>query len=279
MKKFLAVFDGYKFSKSTADYAVQLAQLNNAYLTGVFLDEFIYGTYDWNKIYKTYKDPEAAIKRLELKDQQKRDNAVKLFQHTCSKAGIHFNIHRDKKIAIQELKQESMFADLVIISRHETFSRYREKAPTRFIKDLLGGVQCPVLVVPGQFMPLDKIVILYDGRPSSLHALKMFSYLLENLKQLPVEIFTVNDYAENFTLPHNKLMREFTGRHFPAAKITVVDGNAEEMIIKHLSHHQQNVLVVLGAYQRSELSRFFKMSMADSLMKGLNTPLFMAHSR
>lgn len=280
MKKYLAVFDSYKFSKSTLDYAIQLAQLTNAQLTGVFLDEFIYYSYDWNKIYKTSENPELTIKELELKDKQKRDNAVKFFQQVCSKAKIHFNIHRGKKIAIQELKYESMFADLIIINKYETFTRLKQKPPTRFIKDLLNGAQCPVLVVPGTFISLDKIIILYDGKPSSLHAFKMFSYLLECMKQLPVEIFTVNDYLKaNSRLPDNKLMRELIKRHYPGAKITVVDGSAEEEIVGYLRNHKENELVVLGAYQRSEISRFFKISMADTLMKELNIPLFITHSK
>ncbi|MBK8610697.1 MAG: universal stress protein [Chitinophagaceae bacterium] len=280
MKKYLAVFDGYKFSKTTLHYAVQLAKLNEAHLVGVFLDEFIYYTYDWNKIYKTYENPEEIIKKLDAKDQTKRDEAVNLFQQACGKAKINFSVHRDKKIALQELKHESMFADLIMITKNETFTRYKEKIPTRFIKNLLADVQCPVLVVPGSFKLIDKIILLYDGRPSSLYALKMFSYLADNLKQLPVEIFTVNDYfPATLRLPDNKLMREFIKRHFPNATFTVVKGGAEEQILGYLRNHKENELVVLGAYQRSDLSRLFKKSMADRLMQELDVPLFVAHSR
>jgi hypothetical protein len=37
--------------------------------------------------------------------------------------------------------------------------------------------------------------------------------------------------------------------------------------------------VVLGAYQRSEVSRWFKTSMADILMRELNVPMFIAHNK
>ncbi len=280
MKKYIAVFDGYKFSKSTLGYAIQLTQLAEAHLVGVFLDEFIYYTYDWNKIFATYDNPEEVIKKLDAKDQTKRDSAVKAFQQACTSAKISFSIHRDKKIALQELKHESMFADLVIINKNETFTRYTEKIPTRFIKNLLTDVQCPVLVVPKSFKSVDKIVLLYDGSPSSLYALKMFSYLSESLKQLPIEIFTVNDYlTADLRLPDNKLMREFIKRHFPKARFTVVTGGAEEQILGYLRNHKENELLVLGAYQRGELSRLFKKSMADILMKELETPLFIAHSK
>ena len=38
-------------------------------------------------------------------------------------------------------------------------------------------------------------------------------------------------------------------------------------------------LVVLGAYQRGMVSRWFRASMADVLMRDLKLPLFIAHSK
>ncbi len=280
MKKFLAVFDGYKMSKSTMEYAVQLTKAADAHLVGVFLDEFIYRSYSAYKVLTTYENYEAIMNELDAKDKKKRDEAVMQFQQACGKAAIRFSIHRDKNIAIQELKQESMFADLIIINENETFSKFREKPPTRFIKDLLSDVQCPVLLVPAASKPIDKILLLYDGRPSSLFAVKMFSYLFGNLHDLPVEVYTVKDHdMATLRLPGNKLMREFIKRHFPNANYTIVKGSAEEQIVGQLRNHKENELVVLGAYQRSELSRLFKSSMADILMKELETPLFIAHNK
>ena len=279
MKKFLAVFDGYKMSKSTLDYALQMAQVTPAHLVGVFLDESIYRTYNITKIIKTYDDYDSVIKKLDAKDKVKRDKAVIEFQKACEKAKITFSIHRDTNIALQELKHESMFADLIIINEYETFTKNKEPLPTSFMKDLLGDVQCPVLVVPNVFKQVDKIVLLYDGGPSALYALKMFSYLFGNFQDLPVEVYTVNDRMDNHRLPDNKLMREFIKNHFPNATYTIAQGYAEEQILNYLRKHKENDLVVLGAYRRSELSRWFKTSMGDILMKELDTPLFIAHSK
>lgn len=280
MKKFIAVFDGYKISKSTLAYAQELAYTANAHLVGVFLDEIIYRSYSISKVYKKYEKPEEVIKQLDEKDKKKRDEAVRQFEQSCGKAKINFSVRRDKSIALQELKHESMFADLIIISEHETFTRYKQKPPTRFMKDLLADVQCPVLVVPGIYKPIDKITLLYDGGPSSLYAVKMFSYLLGDYNEAPVEVFTVKSaYLDNLHLPDNKLMREFIKRHFPKADYKVVKGDPEEQVVGYLRNHKENELVVLGAYRRSELSRWFKTSMADILMRELDTPLFIAHNK
>lgn len=277
-KKFLAVFDGFKFSESTMNYAIQLTKETDAFLVGVFLDEFIYRSYNISEMITSHKG-EQILKEMDLKDKEKRDEAVKTFERGCGQAGIQYSFHRNTGFAIQELKQESIFADLIIINDTQNFNRFAEEPPTRFIKELLPDVQCPVLIVPDIFNPIDKITLLYDGGPSSVFAIKMFSYLFGNLSDRPVEVFTVKDKMEGSHLPSNKLMREFIKRHFPKAKYIVKKGNAEEQILGHLRYHKGNELVVSGAYRRSEISRWFKTSMADVLMKELDTPLFIAHNK
>lgn len=279
MKKFLGVFDGYKMSKSTLQYSLQLAKQANAHLVGVFLDEFIYRSYSVYDILKNSDDPFKEIKKLDQMDSLKRDTAVNVFIRACEEAKINFSVHRDKSIALQELKHESMYADLIIINENESFSKKKEPLPSRFMKDLLGDVQCPVLLVPNAFIAIDNVSLLYDGAPSSLHAIKMFSYLFDGLLNLPVEVYTVKkDRSQGTHLPDNKLMKEFIKRHFSNVKYTVVKGEPEEQIVAHLSNRKENELVVLGAYRRSEISRWFKTSMADILMRELDTPLLIAHN-
>lgn len=279
MKKFLAVFDGFRMSDSTLSYAVELSALSGAQLVGVFLDDAVYHSYPVVSILKSKGNADALIKKLDEKDQKKRDASVAKFQKACTKAGVSYSVHRDQNIAINEIKHESMFADLVIVNEYETFTRFKEEAPTRFIRELLGDVQCPVVVVPNQHLLIDKIVLLYDGKPSSLFAIRQFSYLFGGQLTSTVEVFTVKDnYMPSLRIPDAKLMKEFIGRHFPKATFKVVKGVPEEEILQHLKTHRENELVVLGAYRRSEISRWFRNSLADVLMKKLDTPLFIAHS-
>lgn len=280
MKKFLAVFDGFKMSKSTLDHAIHLAQSARAHLTGVFLDDVVYRSYDVVKVIKTFKNYDTRIKELDALDKKKRDKAELQFHNACSKAGIHFSVYREKGFALQDTKQQSMFADLMIINENETFTKYKQELPTRFMKDLLGDIQCPVLVVPDSFKPFEKIVLLYDGGPSSLHAIKMFSYLLGSSLDCPVEVLTVKDSSLPVAaVPDNKLMRDFIKRHFSKVTYTVLNGNAEAKIRAYLGKNNGSELLVLGAYRRSEVSRWFKPSMADMLMKELDNPLFIAHNK
>lgn len=280
MKKFLAVFDGYKLSKSTLAYAQELAISEDAHLMGLFLDDFLYHSYSVSEVYKTYDQPEVLMKKLNAQEKDQRDKAVEQFTESCKKAKVEFSVCRDKSIAILELEHESMFADLIIINENETFTRIKHKSPTPFMKDLLANVQCPVLVVPDRYRKIERIILLYDGGPSSMHAIKMFSYVLSNFRSLPVQVYTAKDGMKHpYQFPDAPLVKEFVKRHFLNAKRTSVKGYADKLIVSHLKRHGKNELVVLGAYRRSEFSRWFKTSMADVLMMELDIPLFIAHNK
>lgn len=278
MKKIIAALDGLKFSGSTRDYAIQLSRQNNAHLVGVFLDD--HSSY---KIYDLIHEKGGLIgsakKKLDKKDIKSRAVAVKSFETACQKAGLNYTIHHDRSIAIQELLLESIYADLLVIDSRETATNYPEKVPTEFIRQLLSNVQCPVLVVPHLFKPISKLVLLYDGEPSSVHAIKMFSYLLSALKPYPTEVITVNDPKQSLHVPENKLMKEFMKRHFPKATFTVLKGLAEPEIVDYLKKQKETPLVISGAYRRGMVSRWFRSSMADVLMKDLRLPLFIAHNK
>ena len=278
MKKIIAAFDGLKYSGSTSDYAIYLAKQTNTHLVGVFMDDQIYTSYKIYDLIEKEGVSEDKLKKFEAKDKAARDAAAENFEKACQQSGLEYTLHHDRNIAIQELKHESIYADLLIIDSKETLTHHTEKLPTRFIRDLLGDAQCPVLIVPQKYKPVDKIILLYDGEPSSVHAIKMFSYLLPQLENLETEIISVNPINTTLHLPDNKLMKEFMKRHYPKAKYIVTKGWAEDEIVKHLKQTSENALVVMGAYRRGTVSRWFRESMADSLMKEVKLPLFIAHN-
>lgn len=278
MKKFIAAIDGLKYSSSTVAYATELAKQTNAHLVGVFLEDFTYHSY---KIYELIRQNGAEMEekreQMEQKDKETRENAVFFFEQACRNAGINYSVHHDRNIAIHELLHESIYADLVLIDNKETLTHYDEEVPTRFIRDLLEQVQCPVLVVPSKYQPVQMMILLYDGSPSSVIAIRASSYVLGDLNNLEVEVLSVNDVSAGKHVPDNRLMKEFMKRHFPDAVYTGLSGNAETEIVRHINKQTDHPVVVLGAYRRGTVSRWFKHSMADALMQKVSVPLFITH--
>ena len=277
MKKIIAAFDGLKFSESLVTYAIGIAKQSKAHLVGISLEDVTYHSFKMYDVIDDRETIDTRIKKLSSKDKRRRQLSSAAFEAACQSAGINFSIHHAKSIALQELLHESIYADLLIINFTETLTHYSEKPPTRFIRDLLANVQCPVMLIPDKYKPVDKIAFLYDGEPSSVHAIKMFSYMFGSLKELPVEIITSKKDKQDLHLPDNKLMKEFMKRHFPEARYTVLKGEAEKELVSYLKIQKENNLVVCGAYRRGMVSRWFRESMADVLMKNLKLPLFIAH--
>jgi nucleotide-binding universal stress UspA family protein len=279
MKKIIAAFDGLKFSESTKEYAIHISKLSNAHIVGVFLDDATYTSY---KIYDLVTNEGTSARKMrdyDAKDKSARDKAVINFENACRIAGLNYSIHHDRNVALQELLHESIYADLLVIDRKETLTHDEEAVPTSFIKDLLADVQCPVLLAPSEFKHTEKLVFLYDGEPSSVQAVRMYSYLFPVHEQTDVEVISVLSNDNTLHMPDNHLMKEFMKRHYGGATYKILKGIPEEEIVNNLREQSQNTTIVLGAYRRGRVSRWFRPSMADVLMKELKSPLFIAHTK
>ena len=280
MKKFIAAFDGLQLNTATLQYAIHLSKQCNAHLVGVFLEDILRTSYGVAEM-RNYagNDFDHHLNELREKDSRTRQQSISIFEEACTRAQLGFSIHRDQNVAHQELLHESVYADLLIIGSGESLSRTRETSPPRFLRELLNEVQCPVLAVPPNYQPPQKIVLLYDGEPSSVFALRAFSYLFSSIKHLPTEVLSVKREDDSAQLPDNRLITEFVERHFPNPEYIVLRGSPEEEILTHLTFENEKALIVLGAYQRSRFSRLFRDSMADVLMQHTSLPLFIAHNK
>ena len=279
MKKILVAFDGLKFSGSTRDYGIAVAKQNEACLVGVFLEDQAYHSYSlYDLITKEGGGLHTKKRHLEKKDEKTRAAAVLNFEKACMSAGLNFIVHKDRFNAIDDLLKESLYTDLLLIDYSESMVNHPQKLPTRFIHELLPGVQCPVMLVPPRYRPIDKLILLFDGSPSSVFAIKMLCYTLPAYGQYPVEIVTVNSTNELQHWPDNRLLKEFMNRHLPQVRYTALKGFPETEVVELLKYEKNVPLVVLGAYNRGKVSRWIRESMADVLMRELELPLFIAHA-
>jgi nucleotide-binding universal stress UspA family protein len=109
--------------------------------------------------------------------------------------------------------------------------------------------------------------------------MKMANLLMPNFKSLPLELICVKPLEDNLHLPDNKLIKELLKRHYNNIEFTILKGIPEVEIINHLNKDKSNFMLILGAYRRTMLSRWFKSSMADAIIKSFNAPLFISHNK
>ena len=278
MKKIVAAFDSLKFSDSTLQYAIELAKHHHAHIVGVFLKEFTKVGY---AVYATLVEESASGKsifdEIERADQREMTKAITVFEARCREEKIEYSVHKDKGTALNELRHESLFADLLVVDAWETFSYLENNLPGWFIKNVLHEMNCPVLVVPKHFNSIKNLILLYDGSPSSIFAIKMFNYILPEMSEMQTTVLTAKTGSSSMHLPDSKLLKEWMKRHFKKVTYQVIKGTEREIpaIVKK---DGPGLLIVAGAYHRSSFSMFFHKSLADILIQELRVPIFITHN-
>lgn len=277
MKKILAAFDGTKYSEGASKYAIEIAKATNSLLVGVFIQDMRYLSYTyayaWDQPFIDFTTIEASQKE----EKQKIDLNIKLFNHHCEEKDIQYKVHLNKGVPLQELLQESTFADFIVIDENTSFFSLGDQKPSPFMKDFLSDSYCPVLIVPHTYHFFDRAVFCYDGSPSSAYAMKMFSYLFSGLKGLRYTIVSVNEKSSNH-LKEGENIKDLIKVHFDHVDYEVLHGNPEEELMKYLkSGKADHAVVVMGAYGRNAMSRFFHASLSNKVIDETHLPVFITH--
>ncbi|MVT08736.1 adenine nucleotide alpha hydrolase family protein [Chitinophaga tropicalis] len=277
MKKILYVTDAVKLEASALDFACYLCTLFRSKLTGIFLENL----YKEARPAKMLK--EAALEgginvqtdnTDELKEQCTSDN-IQLFKTICEKNGVTGIVHRDKGIPLEDVIIESRYADLLLIDASTSFSAQKESVPTRFVTDVLADAECPVIILPESFEGLNKIVFTYDGRSSSVFAIKQFTYLFPELRETTVVVMTVMD--NNRPSPEEKYkLKEWLHDHYTNIEFIEQDGNVKYQLLDSLLPRTKDI-IVMGAFGRNAFSTLFNPSHATPVLKLVTQPVFIAH--
>lgn len=278
MKKFVAAFDGLRFSESTLTYSLQLAKKEKAKLYGLFLeDPYLHG-YDMEDLLKKTGGSLSSRKReLDRIDAKTRAISISRFEQACKKADVACTIRKQHRLALDELLAECLYADLLVISSHEALRPHRQKEPVEFIHSLLPKVHCPVLVVPANAKGITKNIILYDGKLSSIQALKSFCQTIGSASSEQTELVSVYSTRDKAHLAGGVLVKEYMQMHFEKYKVVSLEGVAAPVLVKYLGKEEGGSLIVMGAYKRNRISRWLKPSLADKIMSELELPVFISH--
>lgn len=147
--------------------------------------------------------------------------------------------------------------------------------PTEFEKDILKEAECPVIVAPQNFDGVDEIIFAYNSSKSAAFAIKQFTYLFPEFDDRKITVLQVNKEGE--WADHDKYnLREWLQNRYSAIGFEAVKGDAEDKLFDYLLK-RKNAFVVMGAYGRNSVSRFFKPSHADLLIKTITQPIFISH--
>lgn len=286
-RKILVGLDGSRYSESATEYAIELFREDDVeqenLLVGVYINSLHYGDMlrkardQSEPLYFSYNNDVFEFDEYAEDVDEKRAASVEKFEKRCSEANVKYQVHDHEGSPLVELLEESRFADLIVLGFQTYFANL--EGDDDLIHDLLKDAQCPVLVVPQEVTPVEKLLFSYDGKDSSFYAIKQFTYIFSLLaSRKPVRVLSVSK-ADDDPIPEReeRLMKEFLDQHcHKDVRIDEMKGDPEEVILDAL-HFSDAPLLVMGSYGRSGWSMLFQPSIADKVLQYRKAPVFITH--
>lgn len=272
MKKIILAFDGVQFSEGAFGFARQLNDLHPILLTGVFIPQLTYANL-WS-----YADSVAGTAYIPLLEEGASETVqqnIARFKALCEEHDINYKVHKDfYDFALPELKKETRFADLLIISSETFYKNLSGGEPTEYMQNALHNSECPVLIVPENFNFPSVNILAYDGTGSSVYAIKQFAYLFPELcNQETLLVYSSSEEGDK--LPEESQMEELTRQHFldiSFLKLKLNHGKFIEWI-----NQNSNALLVSGSFGRSSFSQILRKSFVHDVIAEHKLPVFVAH--
>lgn len=272
MKKIIVAFDGKHFSEGAMQMAEWLNEKQTVLMTGVFLSPVDYREiigYSGMGIGTPVMMPP-----IETDDTLVNAN-IRKFEERCQKGGFEYRIHKDTDLfALQELITETRFADLLIVSSELFYENIEKNQPNDYLKKTLHESECPVMLVPESFIPPFSLILAYDGKASSVFAIKQFAYLFPECSDMEALLVTAEE--EDKEIPRLEYIEELTARHYPSLTIQNLVGESKNSFGNWISEKRGSLLIT-GAYGRGELSSLFKKSFVTDVIRQHKIPIFIAH--
>lgn len=278
MQKILFITDTLRFQPKSIAFASYICKLSHSSLTAIFLEDTPFETRSGHTIRRRAVESGVAVSNVPV-DAVKRNSCaenIKRLRSACAVEEVSCSIHRECGVPVAEAIRESAFADLILVEAGTSFDNDPDPVPTQFVKELLAYAQCPVIVLPESFDGIQQLVFTYDGKLSSLYAIKQFTYLLPDLGNIPLQLLTID--ADNNIDPDDlRKLREWLSIHYKDVTWTnyetsIQAGLIEELLYKH------HAFIVMGAYGRSAFSKLLKPSRANVVLELTTQPVFITHN-
>ncbi len=160
MRKILIAFDGNHFSESAFDFVRRLNDQQAILVTGVFLPAV-----DYTELLYSLGGLSGPIyfQDIPLDDMAIKQKNIDRFSALCLQNGIEYRVHPDiDRHVISEIKIESRFADLLVVSSELFYENLGADTQSDYIENVLHKAECPVVLVPEHYHFPDNVILAYD---------------------------------------------------------------------------------------------------------------------
>lgn len=273
MKKILLAFDGTAFSEGTFSFIRQLNERQPVLAVAVFVPQVSFASL-WS--YGAAAGGPDFIPLLEQSEADQVQENIHRFETLCTQHNIRHSVHKHfYDFALPELKKESRFADLLVLSSEKFYQQWGTDEAAGFLRDVVHAAECPVVIVPEQFAFPGKNILAYDGGASSVYAIKQFAYLFPELLANKSLLVYLKEDTES-AIPAQGQISELAGAHFPNLEQIGLHMAPRKEFSQWVAENDDAILVC-GAFGRSIVSQLFRKSFVSDVIEVHKLPVFIAH--
>lgn len=270
MRKVIIGFDGQHFTQGAMKMAEWLNKKTPVLISGVFISPVDYR----ELLGYSGMGMGAPVMTVPFEGDEKMiEGTVSKFVQYCEQHKLQYAVHKDTDMfAIEELILETRFADLLILSSELFYENIDKDQPNQYLRRVLHDAECPVMLVPEAFTEPRSVLLSYDGKASSVFAIKQFAYLFPECCHMASMLFHSNGSG----IPQSIRMKELLDGHFPGTNMEQL--NEEDSAALHdWMLEKKNTILVSGGFGRNELSSLFRKSYITDIIKAHRIPVFIAH--
>lgn len=273
MNKIVLPIEGGQYPADCLDIAAQLNKVSPLLLTAAIVPDVDYASL-WSVpggfATASYL---AEVGSDEIEAITETTARIKNF---CKDQDIRNVVRKDQfDFALQEIRKESRFADLLLISSLNFFKNISAAQPNAYLKEMLQHSESPVLLVPEKPKLPEQVIFAYDGSASSVFAMRQFAYLFPEFCDRAVSVVHLSDKKED-TIPDAGFLLEWLGRHAYQMELLKLQIGKSEFLNNWMLERKQPWLVA-GSFGRSSWSEAFTRSFITESIRKPAYPVFLAH--
>jgi nucleotide-binding universal stress UspA family protein len=182
--------------------------------------------------------------------QQRADGLLDDFQKLCAENGITAEVKRLTGVVPTVIAEEAKRVDLVVIAQHGEHAQWSSGLLGSTAQSVIRRSPRPVVIAPGAYRDIKKLLVAYDGGNESTKALKAACDIFAELACTLEVVFVTDDDAHAGTLAGE--VRDYVGHHGIEVEITRLSGDTPKAILKY-ADEQECDMIVMGAFTHSRL--------------------------
>jgi nucleotide-binding universal stress UspA family protein len=271
MKKILVVFNAANYSSSLSEFAINIAKQTGALLNAVFLTPSLAPVVQYLFPNDLPLASSGLISTAEMEEENKKliEAHLRFFNDDCTNANVSCKINNNTDTSLEDLIDHSAFSDFILCDAKEELGGIS-------VREIMVDTHCPVLLVPAKMNMPTKAILCYDESFSSILAMKMYSYLFPEWKELPTAVLSINPKGDN-GIKHDDYLNDWLPQHFSNLEEKVLQGNLQRELVSFIRKNDETSIVVMGAYGRNAISRLFHRSLSNIVIEETNAFLFVMH--